>query len=81
MQGLLTAHARHLHLLYEHLQLDLLRLLAARQGTRVDGLEKDKAPVDGGRRCHDHPGYFEGARHHLRICGYRRALLTGHITA
>ena len=28
---LLTAHARHLHLLHEHLQLDLLRLLAAGQ--------------------------------------------------
>ena len=43
---LLTAHARHLHLLHEHLQLDLLRLLAAGQGTREDGLEKDQAHVD-----------------------------------
>ena len=81
MQGLLTAHARHLHLLHEHLQLDLLRLLAAGQGTRVDGLEKDQAPVDGGRRCHGHPGYFEGARHDSLTRGDRQALLTGRITA
>ena len=37
---ILTAHARHLHLLHEHLQLDLLRLLGAGQGTRDDGLEE-----------------------------------------
>ena len=78
---LLTAHARHLHLLHEHLQLDLLRLLAAGQGTRVDGLEKDQAPVDGGRRCRAPPGHFDGARHDPRICGDRQALLTGRITA
>ena len=78
---ILTAHARHLHLLHEHLQLDLLRLLAAGQGTRVDGLEKDQAPVDGGRRCHGHPGYFEGARHDSLTRGDRQALLTSRITA
>ena len=44
-------------------------------------LKKDQAPVDGGRRCHGHPGYFEGARHHLLTRGDRQALLTGRITA
>jgi hypothetical protein len=70
MQGLLTAHARHLHLLHEHLQLDLLRLLAAGQGTRDDGLEERPGACGRRQAVSRPPGIFRGCPSpsaHLRI--------------